>query len=122
MTHGRSTGFEHDNADAEHDRHIGNIEDSSPKWTNPHVHEINDSSMSNPVQEVGNAAAHKQSASKKSPRCGPASPHSGDQKRKQDCVPCGEDRCSDRKWPVCTQAQERTRILGVLKTKCVGEE
>jgi len=118
---GGPTGFEHDDADAEHDRHIRNIEDSSPQWTNPHVHEIDDRSVNDPIQEVGNAATYEQSYTEESPRW-PPSPHSDHKKGKYERVPSAEDRCSDRKWPVCTEAQEGTGILGVLKTQRVSEE
>lgn len=75
------TGFEHDDAGAEHDGHIRNIEDSSPQWTNPHVHEIDDGSVNEAIQEVGNATTYEQSHTDESPR-GPASPHSDYKKGK----------------------------------------
>ena len=39
-----------------HDGYVRNIGDSSPQWTNTHVHEIDDRSVNDPIQEVGNAA------------------------------------------------------------------
>src|SRR5262245_62990668 len=106
------TAFEQDDADAEHDGHIRNIEDSSPQWTNPHVHEIDDCSVNDSIQEVGNATTDEQRHTEESP-CGPASPQRNDKNGKQERVPSTEDRCSDRTWPVCTEAHEGTGILGV---------
>jgi hypothetical protein len=114
-------GLEHDDSDAEHDGHIRNIEDSSPQWTNPHAHEIDNRSVNDSIQEIGNATACEQRHTEKSPR-GPASPQRDDKKEKDERVPSAEDRCSDRTWPVPTEGQEATGILGVLKTKRVGEE
>jgi hypothetical protein len=86
-----ATGFEHDDADAEHDGHIRNIEDSSPQSTNPHVHEVDDRPVNDPIQEVGNATAYEQRHTEESPR-GPASPDGDDKKEKQEGVTSAEDR------------------------------
>ena len=87
---------------------------------NPHVHEIDDHSVNDPIQEIGNATGYEQSHTEESPP-GPAPPH-GDGKATKSAVPNAEDRCSDRTWPVCTEAQETAGILHVLETKRVGEE
>jgi hypothetical protein len=42
------TGFEHDNADAEHDGHIRNIEDPSPERTDSNIDEVDDRSVNDP--------------------------------------------------------------------------
>ena len=67
------TAFEDDDADAEHDGHIRNIEDSSSHWTNAHVHEVDDAFVTDPIQKVGDATTYEQSHTEKRPR-GPASP------------------------------------------------
>ncbi len=114
--------FKHEDAGAEHDGHIRNVENAGPQWANPNVHEIDDNSMRNPIEEVGGAAGYEQRHSEKSPS-GPATPQSDEGQGKQkQCVANTEDRRSDRKWPARTEAQESARILCVLKPKRVGEE
>src|SRR6187397_1143374 len=106
-----SVAFEYQDAGAEHDGHIRDIENSSPQGANPDVHEIDHHSISNPIQEIGGATGYEQRHAEEGPS-GPAPPHGEDgQGHQEQPVPDTEDRRSDRKWPVCTEAQEGARIL-----------
>jgi hypothetical protein len=69
-----SVAFEHEDAGAEHDGHIGDIENSSAQGANPNVHEIDHHSISDPIQEIGGTASYEQSHSEESPS-GPAPAH-----------------------------------------------
>ena len=115
-----SVAFEHEDAGAEHDGHIRDVENSSAQGANPNVHEIDHHSISDAIEEIGSTTSDEQSHSEESPS-GPASPH-GDygQGNQEHSVPNTKDRCSDRMWPVCTETQEGARILYILKTKRVG--
>jgi single-stranded DNA-binding protein len=117
-----SEAFEHEDAGAEHDGYIRDIEYSSAQGTNPDVHEIDHHSISDSIQEIGGTATHKQSHSEES-RSGPACPHGQyNQGNQEQPVPNTEDRRSNRKWPVCTETEEGARILRVLQTRRVGQE
>src|SRR5688572_5763182 len=68
-----SGAFEHEDAGAEHDGHIRDIEDSSAQGANPNVHEIDHHSIRDPIEEIGGATSYEQSHSEESPS-GPAPP------------------------------------------------
>ena len=117
-----SVGFEHEDAGAEHDGHIRDIENSSPHWANPDVHEVDHHSVSDPIHEVGGATGDEQSHSKKSPS-GPAIPH-GDygQGTKSTPFPTPKTAVRTGSGQSAPKAQEGTRVFDVLKTKRIGEE
>jgi hypothetical protein len=54
-----SGAFEYEDAGAEHDGHIRDIEDSSTQRANPNVHEIDHHSMNDPIQEIGGATGYE---------------------------------------------------------------
>jgi hypothetical protein len=68
-----SVAFEHEDAGAEHDGHIRDIENSSAQGADPNVHEIDHHSINDPIQEIGGTTSDEQSRSEKSPS-GPAPP------------------------------------------------
>ena len=95
--------FEYEDAGAEHDGHVGDIENSSPQGANPNVHEVDHHSISDPIQEVGGTTGYEQSRSKESPSRPAPPPGDYGQGNQEQPVPNTEHRCSDGTWPVCAE-------------------
>jgi hypothetical protein len=119
---GGTIAFEHEDAGAEHDGHVRDIENTGPQWTNPNIHEVDHHSIRDPIQEVGGTTRDEDRHADERPS-GPATPHGDDGHGKQEQpVPDTEDRCSDRERPVRTQTEERASVFDVLQPKGVGQE
>jgi hypothetical protein len=52
-----------DDSSSEHDGHIRDIENAGPQWANPNVHEVDDLSIGDAIEEVGRPTSYEQSHS-----------------------------------------------------------
>jgi hypothetical protein len=58
-----SVARDDDDSSPEHDGHIRDIENAGPQWAKPNVHEVDDLSIGDAIEEVGRPTSYEQSHS-----------------------------------------------------------
>src|SRR3954469_25435848 len=101
---------DHDDASSEHDGHIRDIENAGSQWPEPNVHEVDDLSIGDAIQEVGRASGYEQS-------------HTEERRYRPSRSGPGRERCSTCSWwrkantSNCRMARERTQLRRVNRNE-----